>query len=51
MKRKKLIAAQYVKGEICSFQNMEPNPNGSLENIAAITDETADVSMAARAAT
>lgn len=36
----KLIAAKYVEGEICAYQNLPANPNGSLENIAAITDTT-----------
>lgn len=40
LKEKNLVAAKYVKGEICDYQSLEPNPNGSLENIAAITDET-----------
>ncbi|MDP2649757.1 MAG: phosphoribosylformylglycinamidine synthase I [bacterium] len=40
LKEKKLIAAKYTKGEICEYQNLKPNPNGALENIAAITDET-----------
>ena len=43
MKKKKLIAARYVKGEICRYQNIKPNPNGSLENIAGITDESGRV--------
>lgn len=40
LKKRKLIAAQYTKGEIYKYQGMEPNPNGSLDDIAAITDET-----------
>lgn len=31
------IAAIYTNGEICEYQNLTPNPNGSLESIAAIT--------------
>ena len=38
--RKQLVAARYIDGEICKYQGLEPNPNGSLENIAAITDES-----------
>lgn len=34
------VVLRYVKGEICDYQNLEPNPNGSLEDIAGITDET-----------
>ncbi len=37
--KKKLIAATYVKGEICYYQSLKPNPNGSLKDIAAITNE------------
>lgn len=40
LKKRKLIAAKYVKGEICEYQNLKPNPNGALEDIAAITDES-----------
>lgn len=37
---KNLIALQYVRGEICQYQNLESNPNGSLKDIAGITDES-----------
>jgi len=37
---KGLVAARYVEGEACEYQNLPANPNGSLENIAGITDET-----------
>jgi len=37
---KGMVAARYVLGEACQYQNMDANPNGSLENIAAITDES-----------
>lgn len=40
LKAKNMIAAKYAKGEICQYQNLPANPNGSLENIAGITDET-----------
>lgn len=40
LKKRKLIAMKYVSGEICNFQNLKSNPNGSLENIAAITNES-----------
>ncbi len=43
LKKKNMIAIQYVKGEICQHQNLEFNPNGSLENIAGITDETGKI--------
>ena len=37
---KNLISAKYISGEICSFQSLDANPNGSLEDIASITDES-----------
>jgi phosphoribosylformylglycinamidine synthase len=40
IKQKKLVAAKYIKGEIYQYQHLSANPNGSMENIAAITDET-----------
>ena len=38
--KKKLVALKYVKGEMCKYQNLDANPNGSLEDIAGITDES-----------
>lgn len=43
MNTKNLVAARYVEGEICKYQNLPANPNGSLENIAGITDETGKI--------
>ncbi len=40
IKKKKLIALRYIKGEICEYQSLEANPNGSIEDIAGITDES-----------
>jgi phosphoribosylformylglycinamidine synthase subunit PurQ / glutaminase len=40
LKRKRLIAAKFFKGEIYNYQHLPFNPNGAMENIAAITDET-----------
>lgn len=40
LKKKKQIALVYTKGEMCQYQNLKPNPNGSLKNIAGITDES-----------
>ena len=37
---KKLAEARYVKGEACNYQNLEANPNGSIEDIASIVDES-----------
>lgn len=35
-----LVAVKYVEGNVCRDQRLEANPNGSLENIAGITDES-----------
>lgn len=40
LKKKKLIALKYTSGETSEYLSLPPNPNGSLENIAGITDET-----------
>lgn len=33
-----LVAARYVKGEVCDYQSLPANPNGALDDIAGITD-------------
>lgn len=43
MKRKQVIALHYIAGDMCSFQDLPANPNGSVEDIAGITDETGRV--------
>lgn len=40
LKQRDQVALKYIDGKICNMQNLMPNPNGSLENIAAITDST-----------
>lgn len=40
LKKKNIIALKYIKGEICDYQNLEANPNGSMEDVAGITDES-----------
>lgn len=40
LKKKNLIALKYVKGEMCNYLDLPMNPNGSLDDIAGITDET-----------
>lgn len=40
LKDQNLIAAKYVAGEMCAYQNLSANPNGALEDIAGITDVT-----------
>lgn len=37
LKKNNSIAATYFKGEICEYQNLPPNPNGALKNIAAVS--------------
>ena len=39
LKNKNMIALKYIKGEICHYQILDANPNGSLEDIAGITNE------------
>ncbi len=34
--KKPSVAMVYTKGEICKFQNLEPNPNGSMHAIAGV---------------
>jgi phosphoribosylformylglycinamidine synthase len=38
LKKNKLIALRYYKGEICRHHNLVYNPNGALDDIAGITD-------------
>lgn len=38
--KNKQVASRYVKGELCEYQSLPENPNGSLDNIAGITDTT-----------
>lgn len=38
--KKKLVALRYTKGKIANWQKHQANPNGSLDDIAGITDET-----------
>ncbi|OGG26827.1 phosphoribosylformylglycinamidine synthase I [Candidatus Gottesmanbacteria bacterium RIFCSPLOWO2_01_FULL_39_12b] len=40
LNKKKLVAFRYFNGQACKYQNFEANPNGSLEDIAGVTDET-----------
>lgn len=34
--KKPSVALVYTKGEVCKFQNLEPNPNGSMYAIAGV---------------
>ncbi len=40
LKRKKMVALRYIKGEMCDWFGYETNPNGAQDDIAGITDET-----------
>lgn len=37
------IVLRYFKGEICEYQNLDPNPNGSIEEIAGIVDNSGKI--------
>lgn len=37
------IVLRYFKGEICRYQNLDPNPNGSVEAIAGIVDSSGKI--------
>jgi len=40
LKKKKMIALQYFRGEISTLHDSEANPNGSINNIAGLTNVT-----------
>lgn len=40
LKKKNMIALRYYPGETANYQSLDKNPNGSLDDIAAITDES-----------
>lgn len=40
MQQKGMIALRYIEGDICKYQNLPGNPNGSIDDIAGITDES-----------
>ncbi|MBI5619654.1 phosphoribosylformylglycinamidine synthase subunit PurQ [Candidatus Gottesmanbacteria bacterium] len=43
MREKKMIALRYIHGEICAYQGLPANPTGTLDDIAAITDQTGKI--------
>lgn len=43
LKQQGMVALRYVKGEICRWQDLQSNPNGSVDNIAGVTDTTGRV--------
>jgi len=40
MQENKVIALRYTKGAMCEYLTLPANPNGSIDDIAGITDET-----------
>lgn len=40
LKKSNRIAATYVTGELCNFQSLPKNPNGSTNDIAGVIDKT-----------
>ncbi len=40
MEKKNLIAFRYIKGEMCNYQKLAANPNGSVADVAGISDES-----------
>jgi len=43
LNKNKQIALRYVKGPISNYLSVAANPNGSIDNIAGITDETGKI--------
>lgn len=43
LKKKKMIALKYFQGEVTSFLDLSYNPNGSLDDIAGITNENGKI--------
>jgi len=43
MKKQCQIAGKYFKGEISTAQNLKPNPNGSMQDIAMITSQNGKI--------
>lgn len=43
LQKNKQIALQYINGEMCTYLGLPANPNGSVADIAGITDETGKI--------
>jgi phosphoribosylformylglycinamidine synthase subunit PurQ / glutaminase len=43
LKKNNQIALQYISGEMCDYLDLPANPNGSIDDIAGITDETGKI--------
>jgi phosphoribosylformylglycinamidine synthase len=41
--KNKQIALQYIAGEMCEYLDLPTNPNGSIDDIAGLTDETGKI--------
>lgn len=41
--KNKQVALRYIKGEMSSYLDLPANPNGSIDDIAGITDETGKI--------
>lgn len=43
LNKKKMVALRYIQGEMCKYLDLPANPNGSVEDIAGICDETGKI--------
>lgn len=43
LEKKNMIALKYINGQICKWLKLPGNPNGSLKDIAGITDESGKI--------
>jgi phosphoribosylformylglycinamidine synthase subunit PurQ / glutaminase len=43
LQKQKMLAGVYYEGEICKYQGLKPNPNGSTLDIAIITSENGKI--------
>jgi phosphoribosylformylglycinamidine synthase subunit PurQ / glutaminase len=43
LQKNRQIALQYIAGEVCNYLDLPANPNGSIGDIAGITDETGKI--------
>lgn len=43
IKKENLVALRYIKGEMCQYLNLPASPNGSIDDIAGITDPTGHI--------
>jgi len=43
LQKNKQIALQYISGDMCEYLDLPANPNGSIDDIAGITDDTGKI--------